>query len=75
MNSRRKKVLLMSNELINTNAVETIDSREVAKMIDMKIIINSRHLTVAKGKYSFMLYDRLHRHLGLCIGRIGSFFS
>lgn len=27
---------LMDNELINTSAIETIDSREVAEMVDME---------------------------------------
>lgn len=27
---------LMDNELINTSAIETIDSREVAEMVDMR---------------------------------------
>ena len=41
----------MDNQLMNTSAIETIDSREVAEMVDM------RHDNLLKIEFSGFLYS------------------
>lgn len=35
----------------------------------MKVLINTKRLTVTRGKHSFAIYDKKHKHLGINIAR------
>ena len=41
------------------------------KVFIVKIIINTKHLTITKGRFNFMLYDSKNKHIGICIGKGG----